>query len=336
MIIKEGVNLQKHHTFGIKVKAEQMLICDTLDDILEYTYHLTQHPDSNFLILGGGSNILFAEDYEGTIIKPDFKGITIMDETDEHIYLHASAGEDWDEFVKHCVDNNFGGIENLSLIPGNVGACPIQNIGAYGVEVKDTITEVRFVNIYTGKIGIFNNDECEFGYRTSVFKTQIKGDVIITGVTFKLTKNTHKLMLDYGDLKDRLKGKEHTLATVRDTIIAIREEKIPDPKKIGNAGSFFKNPVIEASHFDELKSKYDDIKGYETAEGIKVPAAWLIEKCGYKGKRTGDVGVNPSQALVLVNYGNASSKDILELANNIKKDVFADFNIQLDIEVNII
>ena len=284
--------------------------------------------------------MLLTKDIKKLVVHIDFKGISIDREDDNFVYITVNAGENWHELVLFCVENNYGGMENLSLIPGNVGTCPIQNIGAYGVEVKDTITKVEALEISSGKLLTYSNAECKFGYRNSIFKNELKGKVILTAVSFRLTKKNHQLNTSYGDIEAEfaLKNiKNPSLKNISDAVISIRKSKLPDPKEIGNSGSFFKNPVISVRDFEKLKSNYPNVPSYTVSETeIKVPAGWLIEQAGFKGKRFGDYGVHEKQALVLVNYGHASGKEIHELAQKIQQDILEKFNIILEIEVNVI
>ena len=291
--------------------------------------------------------MLLINDIEKLVVHIDIKGISIDREDNNNVYLTVNAGENWHEFVLWCVSQNYGGIENLSLIPGNVGTCPIQNIGAYGVEVKDTITKVEGLEIETGKKMTFSNNDCQFGYRNSIFKNELKGKVILTSVRFKLTKKNHQLNTSYGAIETELASKnikKPTLKDISDAVITIRKSKLPDPKEIGNSGSFFKNPVISKEQFLELQNEnpnlpFYEIKPFDCAQGditYKVPAGWLVEQAGFKGKRFGDAAVHDKQALVLVNYGNASGKEIYQLAKKIQETVLQKFSISLEIEVNII
>ncbi|KGL63615.1 UDP-N-acetylmuramate dehydrogenase [Polaribacter sp. Hel1_85] len=335
MKILENISLKQYNTFGISVNAKRFISVDSV-------YELQQllKIEKDIFLISGGSNMLLTKDIENLVVHIDIKGISIDRENHNDIYLTVNAGENWHDFVLWCVSENYGGIENLSLIPGNVGTCPIQNIGAYGVEVKDTITKVEALEIETGKLVQFSNTECNFGYRNSIFKNEKKGKYIITSVSFLLTKITHNLNSSYGAIEAELASKSITnpsLKNISDAVIAIRESKLPDPKKIGNSGSFFKNPVIEKSQFLKLQNKYPKIPSYVVSNTeIKVPAGWLIEQAGFKGKRFGDFGVHEKQALVLVNYGNASGIEIYELAKKIKETIFIKFGISLEIEVNII
>ena len=284
--------------------------------------------------------MLLTKDIDKLVVHIDIKGISIDNEDDNFVYITVNAGENWHDFVLFCIDENYGGIENLSLIPGNVGTCPIQNIGAYGVEVKDTITKVEAIEIETGKRVIFSNEDCQFGYRNSIFKNELKGKVILTSVSFKLTKKNHKLNTSYGAIETELASKnitKPTLKDISDAVITIRKSKLPDPKEIGNSGSFFKNPVISKKQFLTLQKENPNVPSYTVSETeIKVPAGWLVEQAGFKGKSFGDAGVHKKQALVLVNYGNASGKEIYLLAKKIQETVTNKFGISLEIEVNVI
>ena len=335
MNIKENISLKKYNTFGISVFAKRFISVDSV-------YELQQllKVEKDFFLISGGSNMLLTRDIEKLVIHINTKGISIDKEDDNFVYLTVNSGENWHDFVLWCVSQNYGGIENLSLIPGNVGTCPIQNIGAYGVEVKDTITVVEGLEVASGKILTFSNKDCKFGYRNSIFKNTHKGKIIITSVGFKLTKKNHQLNTSYGAIETHLisnKITNPTLKDISDAVISIRKSKLPDPKEIGNSGSFFKNPVIPMSQFLKLKKEHPTIPSYLISDTeIKVPAGWLIEQSGFKGKRFGDAGVHHKQALVIVNYRNASGQDIYELAKKIKQTVQKRFKINLEIEVNII
>ncbi len=334
--IKENISLKNYNTFGIDVKSRFFVECTSSQEIVDFL-KTRQNPNLPLLVLGGGSNVLFTKDFDGYILRPSTKGIEIINESDDDITIKVGAGEDWDEFVAYCVERNWGGIENLSLIPGNVGTCPIQNIGAYGVEVEDVIAEVEALNISTFKTECFKNDECEFAYRDSIFKRKLKGTQIITHVSFKLQKQP-VFKLDYGKLKDELNRFDKVnLANIRQAVIDIRNSKLPKPEEIGNAGSFFKNPVIEKLKAIELLSQYEDMPSYDQGLGkVKIPAGWLIEKAGWKGKRIGNAGVHKNQALVLVNYGGSSGSDIYNVATEIQKSVKNMFDIDIAMEVNIV
>jgi len=282
--------------------------------------------------------MLLTKNIDNLVLQINLKGIVVNDTDNDVVYVTAEAGENWHEFVMWCISQNYGGLENLALIPGNVGTCPIQNIGAYGVEIKDTFYQLEALEIETGKIKTFTKEACDFGYRNSVFKNELKGKYIIVNVTFKLTKRNHNFNISYGAISATLKDiSKPTLQEIANAVIAIRQSKLPDPKEIGNSGSFFKNPVIDLDSFQILQKKYPEIPHYIVSENeIKIPAGWLIEQCGFKGQRFGDAGVHQNQALVLVNYGNASGQEILELAKKIQQKILETYNISLEIEVNII
>lgn len=335
MNVQKNISLKNYNTFGINVNAKRFVLVDAV-------YQLQQilKEEQDVFLISGGSNMLLTKDIEKLVLLIDIKGISIDKEDDNFVHLTVNAGESWHEFVLFCVANNYGGLENLSLIPGNVGTCPIQNIGAYGVEVKDTITKVEAIEIETQKLVSFSNEDCNFGYRNSIFKNTVKGKYVITSVGFKLTKRNHNVNTSYGAIETELASKqitEPTLKDISDAVIAIRKSKLPDPKEIGNSGSFFKNPVISKPHFIELQEEYPNIPSYTISDNeIKVPAGWLIETAGFKGKRFGNYGVHEKQALVLVNYGNASGKEIYALAQKIQKQILDQFKIDLEIEVNVI
>lgn len=335
MNIQKNISLKPYNTFGIDAIAKQFVSVSTLYELEEVIKN-----NSSFLILGGGSNVLFTNEVIPFVIHLNLKGIDILNYSDDYVFVKVAAGEEWHFFVLWCIKHNFGGIENLSLIPGNVGASPIQNIGAYGVEVKDCIIEVETLEISTLEKHVFKNSDCLFGYRDSIFKNELKGKHIITSVIFKLTTKNHILNTEYGAIGEALSEKGITKPSIKDisnTVISIRESKLPNPKEIGNGGSFFKNPVISSQHFKELQKKYLTIPHYSIAESeVKIPAGWLIEQAGYKGLKKNHTGVHSKQALVLVNYGNAKGIEILELANEIQDTILKRFNIPLEIEVNII
>ncbi|KAB1158684.1 UDP-N-acetylmuramate dehydrogenase [Tenacibaculum aiptasiae] len=335
MDIQENISLKKYNTFGIDVNAKRFVSIDSL-----YSLQQLLKDEQDLFLISGGSNMLLTKEIEKLVVHLNLKGISIDRENHNDIYITVNAGENWHDFVLWCVSQDYGGLENLSLIPGNVGTCPIQNIGAYGVEVKDTITRVEAIDIETGKLVEFSNSECKFGYRSSIFKNEAKGKYIITSVSFLLTKNEHKLNTSYGAIEAELASKNITSPTIKDVsdaVIAIRQSKLPDPKEIGNSGSFFKNPVISTSLFQEIQKDFPNIPSYPISrEEVKVPAGWLIEQSGFKGKRFGDYGVHEKQALVLVNYGGATGKEIYELAQKIQKTIKKKFSIELEIEVNVI
>ena len=334
--IQENISLKSYNTFGLDVKAKRFVSVTSIEELKEA---LSSNNDDIFL-LGGGSNILLTKDIDALVIHLNLKGISVISENDNSAIIKVSTGENWHSFVMWCIDNDFGGIENLSLIPGNVGTAPMQNIGAYGVEIKDVFESCEAININTLEKRIFSKNDCNFGYRESVFKHQLKGKFIITNVTFKLTKTNHTLHTSYGAIQselERMKVTTPTIKDISDAVIAIRQSKLPDPNEIGNSGSFFKNPVIDLEHFEKLKTLFPQIPSYIVSENeIKIPAGWLIEKAGFKGKRFGDYGVHNKQALVLVNYGNADGKAIFDLARLIQKTVLRIFDIKIETEVNII
>lgn len=333
MKIQQNISLKPYNTFGIHSNAKRFVTVNSVKELKEIIAS-----EKSLFLLGGGSNILLTGDVEKLVIHLNTKGIIVNDFDEDEVLVTAEAGENWHELVLWCVSQNYGGLENLALIPGNVGTSPIQNIGAYGVEIKDVFQQLEALEIETGKTKIFTNADCDFGYRNSVFKNELKGKYIIVNVTFKLTKKNHKINISYGAIKDLLTDKENpSIEEIADAIIAIRQSKLPDPKKIGNSGSFFKNPVISSDLFKKLSEKHPEIPHYRISENeIKIPAGWLIEQCGFKGKRFGDAGVHEKQALVLVNYNNATGKEIYALAQKIQQKVMETFKISLEIEVNVI
>lgn len=336
--IQQHISLQHLNTFGIDVKADEYVEIKSIDEakVLCRTFNLT---DRQILILGGGSNVLFTGDVKGMVIRNLIKGITITAENDEHVWVKAMSGEVWHEFVLWSIDRNLGGLENLSLIPGCVGAAPMQNIGAYGVEVKNTVHEVEAIRIRDGKLITFNNTDCKFGYRESIFKQESKGKYIIVSVTFRLNKQP-KFNTSYGAIQQILEKNGITAPTVKDisdAVIEIRSSKLPNPKVLGNAGSFFKNPEIPNEQYAALKEKYPEMTGYPAAnQCTKVAAGWLIEQCGWKGKQVGHTGSHKDQALVLVNYGGATGQEIWQLAMDIQQSVQDKFGIKIVPEVNVI
>lgn len=331
MTIQENKSLKNHNTFGIDAKAKRFVEATKLNDLQKLV-----RTEKDFFVLGGGSNLLLTRDIEKLVVHINLKGISIAQEDRQYIYITAMAGENWHEFVTYCVSKNYGGLENLSLIPGNVGTSPIQNIGAYGVELKDVFESLEALEIKTGELRKFYLDDCKFGYRDSVFKNELKGEYIIVNVTFKLTKEQHQLNISYGAIKEHLKSGEPTIQEIADAVIKIRSSKLPDPKVIGNSGSFFKNPIISVALFLVLKKKYPEIPNYPVSDTlVKIPAGWLIDQLGFKGKKFGSCGVYEKQALVLVNYGNATGKEVLDLSLHIKKQVKDHFGIELETEVNV-
>jgi UDP-N-acetylmuramate dehydrogenase len=329
--------LKNHNTFGIEAYAKEFVQVHSTDELAEV---LKQNKDKELFILGGGSNMLLTKDIDALVIHIDLKGREVVKYEEGHVHVKAMAGENWHEFVLYCIDNNYGGLENLSLIPGNVGTTPIQNIGAYGTEIKDTFVSCEAMNITTQQIETFNKEECEFAYRESIFKGRLKGQYIITSVTFRLTTANHKINTSYGDIAAELTKKDIVIPTIKDVsdaVTAIRQSKLPDPKQLGNSGSFFKNPIITAGEFEKVYIQHPQMPHYKVSDTeVKVPAGWLIEQCGFKGKRFGDAGVHAKQALVLVNYGNATGKELLELSRNIQQTVHDTFGISIEAEVNII
>lgn len=335
--IHQNISLKNHNTFGIDVKAEHFVAVSTVEE-LKKVLALKHYPEK--LLLGGGSNMLLTQDQKKLVVHINLKGISIEKEDEAIVYIKANAGENWHEFVLWCLKRDFGGLENLSLIPGNVGTAPIQNIGAYGVELKDTFISCEALNIQTQETKTFTKADCNFGYRNSIFKNEAKGKYVITSVVFKLTKGNHKLFMDYGAITSELKAQNITNPTIQDiskAVIAIRESKLPNPKDIGNSGSFFKNPVISKEKFKQLQENFNNIPSYPVSESkVKVPAGWLIETAGFKGKRFGNYGIHKHQALVLVNYGGAKGSDILNLSKLIQKTVSRLFDISIEAEVNIL
>jgi len=334
--IKKDFPLKSRNTFGLDVSSRCFVEANTTDKI-SFSLNYASYYNLPVLILGGGSNTLFTKNYEGLIIHPSIQGIDVIEDLSDSTVIRVGAGVNWDFLVDWCVSRNLGGLENLSFIPGNVGASPIQNIGAYGVEAKDTILKVEGINVVTKKIFELNNAECKFDYRYSIFKNELKHKVVITFVYFKLSK-TPNLITHYGNIEEEIeKIGEKSISTVRQAVINIRKRKLPDPAELGNAGSFFKNPLVSINDFEEIKKRFDKAPSYPASENsVKVPAGWLIEQCGWKGKQVGDCGVHKDQALVLVNYGNATGNEILNLAKQIQKSVHDQFGIELEMEVNVV
>lgn len=336
--IYKDISLKPFNTFGINAKAKY-LVEILKEDELKEALQSSDFKNLPKLILGGGSNILITKDFEGIVIKISIKGIKIIGENEESTIIETGAGEIWHNLILFCIEKNYGGIENLSLIPGLVGAAPIQNIGAYGQELKDVFVDLKGIYIETGEAGFFNKDDCNFGYRDSIFKNELKNKFIITYVRLRLNKKP-VLNVNYGTVREELEKSGYNqvgLKEVSDVICKIRKSKLPDPAEIGNAGSFFKNPEIESESFYKLKEEFPDIVGYKLdGDKVKIAAGWLIEKCGWKGKLVGNTGVHAKQALVLINNGNASGEEILRLSKEIKKSVFEKFSIELQEEVNII
>lgn len=336
---QRNISLKPFNTFGLDVKAASF--CE-VRSLLDMKQALAEAEHDEYLILGGGSNVLLSKDYSGLVIRNSINGREILAENEDEVLLKVYSGEIWHELVMYCVDRNWGGIENLSLIPGTVGAAPMQNIGAYGVELEQVFHSLEAFDLHSFELQTFNKHACAFGYRESVFKKQLKGKYFIFSVTLKLNKKP-VINASYGDILALLEanGLNADTATIKDVsqaVIEIRQSKLPDPRELGNSGSFFKNPVISSEQFISLKNKFPDIKGFNQPDSglVKVPAAWLIEQCGWKGKRVGNTGSHAKQALVLVNYGDAKGEEIWQLAMDIIESVNQKFGILLEPEVNII
>ncbi|MCK6615594.1 MAG: UDP-N-acetylmuramate dehydrogenase [Ignavibacteriaceae bacterium] len=330
-------SLKDYNSFQLDVTADELIILSEVNEVISEVKRLTAHK-RNFVILGGGSNVLFSADYNGTVLINRLKGVSVITEPDGDFLITVSSGEDWDAFVQTAVENGWYGLENLSLIPGTVGASPIQNIGAYGQEAGNFIHSVTYLDLLSKEIITLNKESCRFGYRNSIFKQELKGRFFIISVTFRLQKRFTPV-LNYADLANRFKRKETSdisAQEVRNSVIEIRRSKLPDPKEIGNAGSFFKNPEIRLSEFNVLKEKFPEIPGFIKGDWVKVPAGWLIQETGWRGKRYKNTGTYQKQALVLINYGSAAPEELIELKNLIKKDVLDKFSLELEEEVNII
>lgn len=336
MTILNNISLKPFNTFGIDVTAKHFVSVESVED-LKSIY--STEKDTDKFILGGGSNMLLTKAVDKLVIHLNLKGKTIVSKTDDYVLIESQAGENWHEFVLWTLKQDFGGLENLSLIPGNVGTSPIQNIGAYGVELKDNFYSCKALNLETLELETFNNKDCNFGYRNSIFKQEAKGHYIITSVVFKLSTKNHTLHTNYGAITSQLEHfniKQPTVQDVSNAVIAIRESKLPNPKEIGNSGSFFKNPVISNVAFSTLQKNFPDAPHYVISETeIKVPAGWLIETAGFKGKTFDNYGVHKKQALVLVNYSDAKGEDILNLSKLIQDTIYRIFNISIEAEVNI-
>lgn len=332
----ENYSLLEHNTFGMDVRAALFVEYDTVEGLQAFlqTGELARY--NNFIHIGAGSNLLFAGDYRGVVMHSAMRTLEVMEETPKHVLVRVGSGYVWDDFVAYCVTQDWAGVENLSAIPGEVGASAVQNIGAYGVEVKDVIANVEAISL-DGATRTFTNEECHYGYRDSIFKRELRGQYIVTHVTYRLNKiPTYRL--DYGDLRSRVEAHgEPTLSTVRNAVTAIRESKLPDPKVMGNAGSFFTNPVIARKQYEELKEQYPNIPSYPIDEvRVKVPAGWLIENAGWKGRALGHAAVHDRQALVLVNLGGATGKEVMTLAERVCEEVYNKFGIHITPEVNFI
>lgn len=328
-------SLKPYNTFGIDVKAEKFIAVETLEEL---RLVLQQNYATEIFILGGGSNMLLTEDIQKAVLHIDLKGKEVLPASEDDVFIKSMAGENWHQLVLWCIQQDLAGIENLSLIPGNAGTAPIQNIGAYGVEIKDVFESCEALDIQTLELKKFGREDCKFGYRDSIFKTALKGRYIICSITLRLSKNNHHLNTSYGSIEEYFRSKDIKRPDIKDisnAVINIRESKLPNPAVLGNSGSFFKNPVISRSSFEALQKKFPEIPGYKLTDGIKIPAGWLIEKAGFKGYRKGDAGVHHKQALVLVNYGNASGQDILHLSQEVQVKIKDLFDVQLQPEVNI-
>lgn len=338
MQIQFGASLKNLNTFGIEAKTRALVEFSSVDDLNE----ILANPEINSLprlILGGGSNIMLTGDFDGLVLKNNFRGIECIAEDDEHYFVKAGAGENWHQFVLTTLNNNWAGLENLSLIPGKVGASPMQNIGAYGIEIKDRFDHLEAYHIETGKVEIFDREACAFGYRESVFKQKLKGKYIIISVTYKLLK-TPDYQVKYGSISDELERlgiKELSIQAISQAVINIRNSKLPNPAELGNSGSFFKNPVISSEKWEKIAESHPEIPNYPApGNEVKLAAGWLIEKAGWKGKRVGNCGMHSKQALVLVNYGGATGKELFDLSTAVKDSVEEQFGVELEREVNII
>ena len=337
MEIINNFSLKNYNTFGIEAQARRFVSVHSVKDLIAV---LQENTHEKIFILGGGSNMLLTKNLDALVIHVDLKGRSIVSQDANFALVEGQAGENWHEFVLYAIENDLGGFENMSLIPGNVGATPIQNIGAYGTEIKDTFVSCDALEISTLTMRTFNREDCRFDYRESIFKHDLKEQFIITSVRFRLTKQDHKINTSYGDITAELTKQNiitPTLKDVSNAVIAIRKSKLPDPKELGNSGSFFKNPILLQSEFDLIHTKFPEMPHYTISDtAVKVPAGWLIEKAGFKGKRFGDAGIHKNQALVLVNYGNATGNQILNVAKDIQATVFSLFGIHIEAEVNIV
>ncbi len=342
MNFQENISLKQFNTFGIDAMAKHFASIhtqDQLEEAIEFAANTFSKKQEQLLVLGGGSNMLFTKDWDGMVLKNELKGIEMQRDDAEHVYVKAGAGENWHQFVQYCIHQNLAGVENLSLIPGSVGASPMQNIGAYGVEIKDVFHSLEAYHIHDKKTISFSAAACKFGYRESVFKGRFKNQFVITNVTFRLSKKP-TFNTSYGAIEQELESmgvKEHTIEAISQAVINIRSSKLPDPAVIGNAGSFFKNPEVTGDTFQQLKELHPALVGYTLPNGnVKLAAGWLIEQCGWKGYRKGDAGCHAKQALVLVNYGNASGSEIFELSTRIIESVEEKFAVVLSREVNVV
>lgn len=334
MKVLKDVSLLPFNTFKINVHTKKLIVIENEDELRDIKVDL-----NNYIVLGGGSNVLFTKDFDGIILKNEIKGKQIVEENDEFVILNIKSAENWHNIVMWAVENNWNGIENLALIPGTAGAAPMQNIGAYGVEIKDVIENVRFFNFETKEFEILNADKCEFGYRDSIFKKSLKNKVFITDITLRLRKKNPVYRIDYGNIKEEI-SKRNVQAlnakVIADIVIDIRKSKLPDPAEIGNAGSFFKNPEVDTDVYLSIKEKYPDVVAFKLENNkYKLAAGWLIEQCGMKGYDYKGAAVHTKQALVLINKNNATGKDILELSEIVQQKVFSKFGVKLEREVNV-
>lgn len=338
MLVEENYSLKEHQTFHLDVRTQLKASIASAEDLSEL-YNTNKYKTVKKMILGGGSNVLFTRNFLGMVVKMEIPGVEVVQDGSESVIVSFGAGESWHQSVLWAVENGLGGIENLSLIPGTVGAAPMQNIGAYGVEIKDVFHSLEAYEVKTGKIVRFYNEDCKFGYRYSVFKGARKNNYIITKVFLRLSKKP-VFNISYGNLKETLEAmgvEQLSLKAVSQAVINIRQSKLPDPAEIGNAGSFFKNPIVESDYFDSLRAAFDRIPGYKVDDNsTKIPAAWLIDQCGWKGHRRGAIGVHDKQPLVLVNHGGGKGQDIVNLSKDIQKSVYSKFGVELETEVNII
>lgn len=336
MLTQKNISLKPFNTFGIDVIAKEFVAVASIEELVKV---LDTNP-TDILVLGGGSNMLLTKAVEALVLHVNLKGITEISKSENSVRIQVAAGENWHELVCWCLDKNYGGLENLSLIPGNVGTAPIQNIGAYGVELKDSFISCEALNIHTKTLKTFTKDDCDFGYRNSIFKQALKGQYIITSVVFELSSKNHHLKTNYGAIETELNRygiDQPTIQDVSKAVISIRNSKLPDPKVIGNSGSFFKNPIISLTKFEELQTQFPQMPSYKVSEdAIKIPAGWLIETSGFKGKTFTNYGVHSKQALVLVNHGGANGTDILNLSLQIQNAIKFIFDIDLETEVNIL
>jgi UDP-N-acetylmuramate dehydrogenase len=338
MDVKEHISLKAYNTFGVDVPARWLTEVHSLAAVQEVAAYLRKHDEVPLLVLGGGSNVLFRKPVNALVMLNRIRGIDLLSEDEDSVLVRVGAGEGWHDFVEHCIAKNWAGVENLALIPGMVGAGPMQNIGAYGVELVSVFEFLEAVHLATGEIHRFSKSECRFGYRESIFKNEVKGEYVITHVTFRLNKQPN-FTTSYGAIAqelERMQVATLSLRAVADAVIAIRQSKLPDPRVLGNAGSFFKNPVVSASFFEGFSAEWPDAPNYQAADGIKLAAGWLIERAGWKGYRTERCGVHDRQALVLVNFGNASGQEIYDLSTQIVNDVEQRFGVTLEREVNIL